>query len=53
MTSLLLAIYFIVIGAIGLFGIVVDPKLVALLALIVGILLLVAPFVPERYRLVK
>ena len=48
MTNVLLAIYFIIIGAVGLFGIAVDGKLIALLALIVGILLLIAPYA-SRY----
>lgn len=47
--NFLLAIYFLIIGAIGLFGIAVDPKLLALLALIIGILLLVSPYVSSRW----
>lgn len=49
MTNILLAIYFIVIGAIGLFGIAVDPKIIALFAFILGILLLVTPYVSRLW----
>ncbi len=45
MTNILLGVYFVLIGAIGLFGLSVDPKLLALLALILGILLLVSPYI--------
>lgn len=50
MTRILLAIYFIIIGAIGLFGLVVDPKLLALLALVVGVLLLVSPYAESHLK---
>jgi hypothetical protein len=39
-TYILLAAYFIIIGAVGLFGLVIDEKWLALLALIIGIALL-------------
>lgn len=44
MTNVLLGVYFIIIGAIGLFGLAVDPKLLSLIALIIGILVLVSPY---------
>lgn len=44
MTTLLLALYFIIIGVVGLFGAKVDPIWMAVLALIIGILLLVSGF---------
>lgn len=49
MTNILLGIYFVIVGAIGLFGLAVDAKLVALLALVLGIVLLVSPYV-GKYR---
>lgn len=44
--NILLGIYFIIIGAIALFGLSVDPKLIGLLALVIGVGLLVAPYTP-------
>lgn len=45
MVNILLGIYFVIIGAIALFGLNVDAKLMGLLALIIGIVLLVSPYV--------
>lgn len=44
MLNVLLGIYFVIVGAIGLFGLHVDPVVMALLALIIGIILLVSPY---------
>jgi hypothetical protein len=48
MTNILLGIYFLVLGAVGLFGLQVDPKALALLALVLGILLLISPYTFDR-----
>jgi hypothetical protein len=44
MTNILLGIYFILSASIVLFELTVDPKLLALIALVVGVLLLFAPY---------
>lgn len=52
MIGVLLGIYFTLIGAIGLFAITVDAKLLALLAFIIGIGLLAVGLYPfaDRFR---
>lgn len=53
MGMLVLAIYLIIIGAIGLFGISLDSKIPALLALIAGIIILVTGLVPISWPVVR
>ncbi len=44
MTNILLGIYFLIVGSITLFSLTVDPKFMGLLALIIGLALLLAPY---------
>lgn len=48
MSTILLGIYFIIIGLVGLLALAIDPRLIAVLALILGLFLLIEPRLPSR-----